>query len=139
MQTDFRPLLILCFFHVWWNHSIQSQFILGAQAADFCVGLKNGWVQKTPYTLESQKNLKDEGEIHVFNDEFTLNYVTELIFQQGYFSGWIRGHQRFGLMFIEQIGYRLDQDGNILPLHYAEMKINRRKVYHVIPRTKPST
>ena len=20
MQTDFRPLLILCFFHVWWNH-----------------------------------------------------------------------------------------------------------------------
>ena len=37
VQTDFRPLLILCFFHIWWNHSLQSQFILGAQAADFVV------------------------------------------------------------------------------------------------------
>ena len=92
-----------------------------------------------PNILESQKNLKDEGEIHVFNDESTLNYVTELISQQGCFSGWIRGHQRFGLMFKEQIGYRLDQDGNVLPLHYAEMKINKSKEYHVIPRTKPST
>lgn len=91
-----------------------------------------------PDTPQMLKLLEKEGKAHVFLDEETMIRVTQEIFERGDFIGFIRDHERYGLLFDEPIGYRIDTQGNRQPLYYAEMKILRGK-YHVIPRTKPST
>lgn len=90
-----------------------------------------------PNTPESQRLLQKEGMAHVFNDEATMMMVAETIKQQGEYLGQIRGHERWGYLFAEPIGYRLDVSAKRYPLYYGEMKISGGK-YHVIPRTKPS-
>jgi hypothetical protein len=90
-----------------------------------------------PDTPQMQKLLEREGSVHLFNDRTTLETVAEAILQNGEFTGTIRGHDRYGLYFTEPIGYRLDADGNRIPLYYGEMKIKGDN-YHVIPRTHPS-
>jgi hypothetical protein len=44
------------------------------------------------------------------------------------------------LRFDEPIGFRIDAQGNKIPLYYGEMKLNPNTgLYHVIPRTGPSS
>ena len=90
-----------------------------------------------PDTPQMLKQLKEDGKAHVFNDRQTLLKVTQALFESGQFIGAVRGHERFGMYFDLAIGYRIDIDGNQLPLYFAEMKIIKGE-YHVIPRTKPS-
>ena len=90
-----------------------------------------------PDTPQMLKQLKEDGKAHVFNDRQTLLTVTQALFESGQFIGTVRGHERFGMYFDLAIGYRIDINGNQLPLHFAEMKIIKGE-YHVIPRTKPS-
>jgi len=90
-----------------------------------------------PNTPQMQKRFEQEGFVHVFNDEATLERVTRSILERGEFTGKIRGHDRYGLYFANPIGYRLNQMGEKIPLYDAEMKI-KGDLYHVIPRTKPS-
>lgn len=63
--------------------------------------------------------------------------VAQAIIERGEFTGFIRGHERYGLYFDEPIDYRVSIDGSTIRLYYAEMKVKGNK-YHVIPRTKPS-
>ncbi len=98
-----------------------------------------------PNTPQMQKLLRDEGAVHLFHDEETLQTVAQTIIEQGEFIGTIRGHDgqrptgghRYGLYFPQPIGYRMNEDGDRLALYYGEMKIKGDK-YHVIPRTRPS-
>jgi hypothetical protein len=90
-----------------------------------------------PNTPQMQKLLEQEGCVHLFNDLTTLESVAEAIMQNGEFTGTLRGHDRYGLYFPTTIGYRLDADGNQIPLYYGEMKV-KGDTYHVIPRTRPS-
>ncbi len=90
-----------------------------------------------PNTPQTQKLLEREGNVHLFNDQTTLERVAQAILQNGEFTGTLRGHERYGLYFAEAIGYRLDADGNRTLLYYGEIKVKGDK-YHVIPRTRPS-
>lgn len=90
-----------------------------------------------PDTPQMEQLLQKEGSAHVFNDEATMKAVTQAIIERGEFSGVVRGHERYGLYFVEPVGYRVSADGSRIPLYYAEMKVKGNK-YHVIPRTKPS-
>lgn len=90
-----------------------------------------------PDTPQMLKLLREDGKAHVFNDRQTLFAVTEALFEKGAFIGTVRGHERYGMYFEQSIGYRIDLEGNRLPLYFAEMKIIKGE-YHVIPRTKPS-
>lgn len=69
-----------------------------------------------PDTPQMQKLLEREGSVHLFNDLATLERVVEAIRQNGEFTGTLRGHDRYGLYFTTAIGYRLDADGNQMPL-----------------------
>jgi hypothetical protein len=90
-----------------------------------------------PNSPQMQKLLREEGKAHVFLDEATMNRVTQALFEQGQKTATVRDWERYGLQFNELIGYRIDLEGNWLPLYYAEMKVKNGK-YHVVPRTKPS-
>jgi hypothetical protein len=90
-----------------------------------------------PNTPQMQKLLQQEGNVHVFNDQATMESVAQAIIANGEFIGVIRGHERYGLYFPDPIGYRLDNNNSRIPLYYGEIKIKGDK-YHVIPRTKPS-
>jgi hypothetical protein len=48
------------------------------------------------------------------------------------------GYERYGLLFTDSIGYRIDSNGSQTRLFYGEMKIDAADHYHVIPRTHPS-
>lgn len=52
-------------------------------------------------------------------------------------SSLLRTYIRYGCYFAEPIGYRLDVEGNQIPLYYGEIKVTGDS-YHVIPRTRPS-
>jgi hypothetical protein len=90
-----------------------------------------------PNTPQMQKLLKEEGKAHVFFDEATMIQVVQEIFTRGQRTSTVRDWERYGLQFSESIGYRIDAEGNQIPLYYAEMKVKNGK-YHVVPRTKPS-
>ncbi|ACC84270.1 DUF6972 family protein [Nostoc punctiforme] len=89
-------------------------------------------------TPQSQRLLKRGLAAHVFNDEPTMNIVTQAIIANGQFTGMIRGYNRYGMFFNEPIGYRISPDGSRTLLYYGEIKINADDQYHVIPRTRPS-
>ena len=90
-----------------------------------------------PGTTQSAKLIRKEGAAHVFKDKNTLEYVEKTILEEGKYIGNVRGAERYGYQFKEPIGYRIDANGNQIPLYYGEMKISNGK-YHIIPRTKPS-
>ncbi len=90
-----------------------------------------------PDTPQMGQLLQKEGSVHIFNDEATMEAVTQAILEKGELTGVVRGHERYGLYFSEPVGYRISIDGSRIPLYYAEMKVKGNK-YHVIPRTKPS-
>ena len=89
-------------------------------------------------TPQNQRLLKRGLAAHVFNDEPTMNKVTQAIIENGQFTGMIRGYDRYGMFFNEPIGYRISPDGSRILLYYGEIKINADDQYHVIPRTRPS-
>jgi hypothetical protein len=66
-----------------------------------------------------------------------LRVSASRIMEAGEFTGQVRGHDRYGLYFAEAIGDRISEDGDQIPLYYAEMKVKGDR-YHVIPRTRPS-
>jgi hypothetical protein len=93
-----------------------------------------------PDTAESAKLIQKEGSAHVFNDEATLRHVEQAILERGEATGSARGWERFGLRFDEPIGYRIDAQGNKIPLYYGELKLDPKTgKYHVTPRTGPAT
>jgi hypothetical protein len=89
-------------------------------------------------TPQSQRLLKRGLAAHVFNDEPTMNRVTQAIIENGQFTGMIQGYDRYGMFFDEPIGYRISPDASRILLYYGEIKINADDQYHVIPRTRPS-
>ncbi len=64
--------------------------------------------------------------------------VARAIMERGEYLGEIRNYERYGLLFSEPIGYRIDPDGSRIPLFYGEVKIDANDKYHPIPRTRPS-
>ena len=76
-----------------------------------------------PDTYQMQRLLQKEGSVHVFNDETTLSMVTQAIIEKGEFTGVVRGHERYGLYFVEPVGYRVSVDSSRIPLYYAEIKV----------------
>ncbi len=91
-----------------------------------------------PNTPESNRLLRRGRAAHVFNDEDTLFRVAQAIMVGGIHTGFARGYDRYGLMFTESIGVRIDPDGSTLPLFYSEVKIDADEKYHPIPRTRSS-
>jgi hypothetical protein len=91
-----------------------------------------------PNTPMANKVLRKDGNNHVFNDRETLGKVEQEILQNGKYTGTVRGTERYGKQFDQPIGYRIDKNGNTIPLHYGEIKINPDGTYHVIPRTGAS-
>jgi RHS repeat-associated protein len=92
-----------------------------------------------PGTVKSW-NLATGGKdaAHVFNDLSTLSRVESEIFARGVNTGTVRGAQRFGLYFDGPIGFRVANGRVTNALCYGEMKVDG-PLYHVIPRTGPST
>ncbi len=64
--------------------------------------------------------------------------VAQAIIERGEYLGEIRNYERYGLLFSEPIGYRIDPSGARIPLFYGEVKIDANDKYHPIPRTRPS-
>jgi hypothetical protein len=94
-------------------------------------------VQKhLPDTPQSARLIRKEGAAHVFLDEATMNRVAEAILERGQKTGVLRGHERWGLAFEEPIGFRIDAQGDRVPLYYGELKVSGEQ-YHVIPRNGP--
>jgi hypothetical protein len=91
-----------------------------------------------PNTLESNRLLRRGRAAHIFNNEDTLFRVAEAIIVGGIHTGFVRGYDRYGLMFTKPIGMRIDPDGSTIPLFYGEVKIDADDKYHPIPRTRPS-
>ena len=91
-----------------------------------------------PNTPESNRLLRRGRSAHVFKDEDTLFRVAQAIIVAGIHTGFARGYDRYGLMFTESIGIRIDPDGSILPLFYGEVKIDADDKYHPIPRSRYS-
>ena len=91
-----------------------------------------------PNTPESNRLLRRGRAAHVFNDEDTLFRVAQAIIVGGIHTGFARGYDRYGLMFAESIGVRIDPDGSTLLLFYGEVKIDADDKYHPVPRTRPS-
>jgi hypothetical protein len=91
-----------------------------------------------PGTAAANWLLRRGRAAHVFNDEATLLRVAEAIIEQGIYTGFTRGYNRYGLLFSEAIGIRIDPDGSTLPLFYGEVKIHADDKYHPVPRTRPS-
>jgi hypothetical protein len=88
-------------------------------------------------TTQSERLIRKEGAAHVFKDKETLEDVEKTILEEGKYIGNVRGAERYGYQFKEPIGYRIDANGNRIPLHYGEMKMSAGK-YLMIPRTIPS-
>src|SRR5262245_25877219 len=82
-------------------------------------------------TSQSHRLVAKEGSAHVFLSEEVMHRVIIAIMEQGQQTGVVRGHERWGLPFEEPIGYRIDAEGNRIPLHYAELKASGER-YHVI-------
>jgi hypothetical protein len=91
-----------------------------------------------PNTAQSNRLLRRGRSAHVFNDEDTLFRVAQAIIVGGNYTGFARGYDRYGLMFTEAIGVRINPDGSTLPLFYGEVKIDADDKYHPVPRTRPS-
>ena len=91
-----------------------------------------------PDTPQSDRLLRRGRSAHVFNDEATLLRVAEAIIEQGTYTGFARGYDRYGLLFSEAIGVRISPDGSTIPLFYGEVKIDADNRYHPVPRTRPS-
>lgn len=91
-----------------------------------------------PNTPESSRLLRRGRAAHVFNDENTLFRIAQAIIVGGIHTGFARGYDRYGLMFSESIGMRIDPDGSTLLLFYGEVKIDANNKYHPVPRTRPS-
>jgi hypothetical protein len=91
-----------------------------------------------PNTPQSNRLLQLGRSAHVFNDEDTLFRVAQVIIVEGTHTGFARGYDRYGLMFTEAIGVRIDPNGSTLPLFYGEVKIDADDKYHPIPRTRPN-
>ncbi|WP_193857753.1 hypothetical protein [cf. Phormidesmis sp. LEGE 11477] len=91
-----------------------------------------------PDTPQSDRLLQRGRAAHVFKDEDTLFQVAQAILIRGVYTGFARGYDRYGLVFAEAIGLRIDPDGSTFPLFYGEVKIDADNRYHPIPRTRPS-
>ena len=92
-----------------------------------------------PDTPEATEFIEHEGAAHCFLDRQTMVRVNEEILARGEYLGVVRGHERWGLLFPEPIGFRIAGDGTTHPLFYGELKLSLRTGrYHVIPRTRPS-
>jgi hypothetical protein len=92
-----------------------------------------------PDTPQVQRLLGRGRSAHVFNNEATMEEVTQALIERGEFTGFIRGYERYGLFFAKPIGYRISpDDGSSTPLFYGEVKIDAEDRYHVIPRTRSS-
>jgi hypothetical protein len=85
-----------------------------------------------PGTPQRRKLFETEGKAHVFLDEETMLRVTQEIFDRGDFIGVIRNHERYGLLFDEPIGYRIDRQGDRIPLYYAEKVSKKTSVVRAI-------
>ena len=88
-----------------------------------------------PDTPQIRRLLNKGGAAHVFNNEATMNQVAQAI-KDGEFTGKIRGYDRYGMFFVESIGYRVDPDGSHLSLYYGEIKIDAENRYHATPRSR---
>ncbi|MBW4417961.1 MAG: hypothetical protein KME13_01885 [Myxacorys californica WJT36-NPBG1] len=91
-----------------------------------------------PDTAPVRRLLRRGRSAHVFNDEATQFIVTQAIIDRGEWTGVVRRYERYGLLFTESIGNRIDPDGSTVSLFYGEVKIDAKNRYHVIPRTRPS-
>lgn len=91
-----------------------------------------------PNTPQSDRLIRRGISAHVFNDEDTLFKVAQIIIVRGIHTGFARGYDRYGLMFTEAIGVRIDANGSTLPLFYGEVKIDADDKYHPVPRTRSS-
>ena len=88
-----------------------------------------------PDTPQMRRLLNKGRAAHVFNNEATMNQVAQAI-EDGEFTGKIRGYDRYGMFFVESIGYRVDPDGSHLSLYYGEIKVDAENRYHATPRSR---
>lgn len=91
-----------------------------------------------PDTPQVQRLLRRGQSAHVFNDEETLLQIVQDVIERGEYTGSIRNYERYGLLFSDAIGFRIDPSGSKVPLFYGEIKIDANNRYHPIPRTRPS-
>lgn len=91
-----------------------------------------------PDTEQTKRLLRRGRAVHVFYDESTLLRVAQAIIERGFYTGFARGYDRYGLLFPEAIGVRISPDGSTIPLFYGEVKIDADNRYHPIPRTRSS-
>lgn len=91
-----------------------------------------------PNTPQSNRLIRRGRSAHVFNDEDILFKVAQTIIMEGTHTGFARGYDRYGLMFTEPIGVRIDPNSSTLPLFYGEVKIDADDKYHPVPRTRSS-
>ncbi|MEY2859510.1 MAG: hypothetical protein RLZZ74_3826 [Cyanobacteriota bacterium] len=69
-----------------------------------------------PNTPQVQRLLRRGQAAHVFNDEETMFRVVQAIIERGEYIGNIRNYERYGLLFSEQIGFRIGPNGSRVSL-----------------------
>jgi len=92
--------------------------------------------KQLPDTPQMKRLLNKRRAAHIFNNEATMNQVAQAIIEEGEFTDTIRGYERYGMFFLESIGYRVDPDGSRLLLYYGEIKSDAENGYHVTPRSR---
>ena len=90
-----------------------------------------------PDTHPVQRLLRRGQAAHVFNDEETMLGVAQTIIEKGLYTGNIRNYERYGLLFPEQIGFRIAPNGSRVSLFYGEVKIDANNRSHPIPSHPP--
>jgi uncharacterized protein DUF6972 len=86
-------------------------------------------------TPEAAKEIA-AGDAHVFNNLSTMSRVESEIFARGIYTGSRGGEARYGLLFDQPIGLRIDSAGKTTTLNYGQLKLSDNGLYHVIPRAK---
>lgn len=121
----------------WSNSSVAPKGLLSREGISYELKHLN---KHLPDTAESARLIRKEGSALVFKDKATLSRVERELLESGESLGTVRGWERYGKRFDKPIGYRIDAQGNKIPLHYGELKLNPQTgLYHIIPRTGPTS
>ena len=122
---------------IWCEKSNAPRGVVDRQGLNYDLKHLNKHLPDTP---EAQRLIRRDGSAHVFKDKETLARVEQAILERGEDLGTVRGWEHWGLKFDDPIGFRIDADGNRIPLFYGELKLNPQTgAYHLVPRTRPAT
>ncbi len=90
---------------------------------------------------EVRRDLKRGREAHIFNDNIDLSALEQKVWVKGFYAGEFRRYHRWVYISPTQIGLRIQNERDNVPLYVVEIKgeyRGDRLVYHLDPRARAS-